>query len=38
MALLECKKCGATVSGPDEKDVLDTMKRHTEKKHPKAKK
>ena len=31
-----CKKCGESVSGPDEADVKATMKRHEDKKHPQA--
>ena len=34
MTELTCKKCGETVSGPDEADVKATMARHMAKKHP----
>lgn len=35
---LECKHGDETITGPDEKSVKDAMKRHMDKKHPKAKK
>lgn len=34
---LTCRRCGEKVSGPQEKSVMDTMKRHMAKKHPKKK-
>jgi hypothetical protein len=33
---LVCSKCGADVSGPDQKDAKATMERHEAKKHPKV--